>query len=167
MCKFICITPDYVEFVSHLHNRFKKYLEDDYNEDTIAGIINRTYPFFWVIFSDNTPAGFVYLDNFIGNKNKFHSAEVTTCIHPKFWGAFTKYCAKFFFKKCFDELGLSKIKALIYPENYRVKTLLKMSGFIKEAELINETLRCHKPQNIEVYSLFKKYYEVNENEIRI
>lgn len=167
MCKFVCINENYIHFVNHLYNRFKKYLEDDYNEDTIAGIINRTYPFFWVILSDNTPAGFVYLDNFIGNRQNFHSAEVTTCIHPKFWGVFTKYCAKIFFKKCFNELGLYKIKALIYPENYRVKTLLKMSGFIKEAVLIKETSRRNQLQNIEVYSLFKNYYEVNENENRI
>ena len=165
MCKFVSFKPEYWDFVSCLHNKFKKYLEDDYNEDTLASLIENAQPFFWVILSDTSPAGFVYLENFIGSNKKLHSAEVTTCIHPMFWGSFSKYCAKLFFKKCFDELGLYKIKALIYPENFKVKTLLKMCGFIKEAELTAETMRCGKLQNIEIYSLFRTYYEVNENEI--
>lgn len=168
MCKFIELRPEHIDFVSHLYNKYKKYLEDDYNEDTLAGLIKRTSPFFWVILSDKpylSPAGFVYLENFTGNSKKLHSAEVTTCIHPKFWGNFSKYCAKIFFKKCFDELGLYKIKALIYPQNQRVRTLLKSSGFIKEAELIGETFRNGIPQNIEVHSLFKTYYEVKQDEI--
>ena len=49
-----------------------------------------------------------------------------------------------------------KIKALVYPENFRVKTLLKLTGFEKEALLKNETLRKGKLQDIEVYSLFNK-----------
>ncbi len=164
MCRFIPIKEEYMAFVSCLYNKFKKYLEDDYNEDTLAGLIKRTSPFFWVILSDTSPAGFVYLENFIGDCKKLHSAEVTTCIHPKFWGSFSKYCAKIFFKKCFDEFGFQKIKALVYPQNYRVKTLLKTSGFIKEAELLGETMRCDRLQNVEIYSLFRTYYEVNENE---
>ena len=165
MCKFVQFEIKHFIFVSQLYNKYKKYLEDDYNEDTIAGLIKRTSPFFWVILSDTTPAGFVYLENIIGNSKKIHSAEVTTCFHPNFWGSFPKYCAKIFFKKCFDELGLYKVKALVYPQNHRVKTLLKSSGFCKEAELVGETYRNGKPQNIEIYSLFRTYYEVNENEI--
>ncbi len=165
MCKFVHISPQYIESVNHLYNKYIKYLEDDYNEDTLAGLICRTNPFFWVILtSDSSFAGFVYLENITGNRKKLHSAELTTCFHPKFWGVFSKYCAKIFLKKCFDELGLEKIKALVYPQNFRVKTLLKNSGFVKEAELKNETLKNGKPQSIEVYSLFKNYYEVNENE---
>lgn len=165
MCKFVPFEPKYRDFVSYLYNKFKKYLEDDYNEDTLASLIKQTQPFFWVILSDASPAGFVYLENLVGNSRKLHSAEVTTCIHPKYWGSFPRYCAKFFFKKCFDELGLYKIKALIYPDNSRVKTLLKSSGFVKETELFAETLRGGKLQNLEIYSLFRTYYEVNKNEI--
>lgn len=164
MCNFIPIKDIHISSVNHLYNKYKKYLEDDYNEDTLAGLINRTSPFFWVILSDTSFAGFVYLDNIVGCCTQLHSAEVTACIHPKFWGVFSKYCAKFFFKKCFDELGFYKIKALIYPENHRVRSLLKMSGFVKEAELKNETFRNGKLQNIEVHSLFKTYYEENKNE---
>jgi RimJ/RimL family protein N-acetyltransferase len=53
---------------------------------------------------------------------------------------------------------LYKVKAQIYPQNFRVKTLLKNSGFIYEATLKNETLRAGKPQDIEVYSLYRDYY---------
>ena len=43
----------------------------------------------------------------------------------------------------------------MYPDNYRVKTLLKNAGFVKEALLKNETLRNGKLQDIEVYAVFK------------
>lgn len=167
MCKFVQFRAEYADSINRLYKRYMKYLEDDYNEDTLAGLINRTYPFFWAILttSDNSIAGFVYLENIIGNSHKMHSAEITTCFHPKFWGDFSKYCAKIFLKNCFDKFGFSKIKALVYPENFRVKTLLKQSGFVKEAELKSETFRNGKAQDIEVYSLFKQYYEVEKNEI--
>jgi RimJ/RimL family protein N-acetyltransferase len=57
-------------------------------------------------------------------------------------------------------LRLFKIKAQIYPDNFRVKNLLKDAGFNYESTLINETLRAGKLQNIEVYSLYKTYYEM-------
>lgn len=166
MCKFVQIKKEHIKYIEPLYKKFRCYLEDDYSEDTLAGVINRTAPFFWSIFThiDNQFAGFVYLDNIIGSKKHLHSAELTTCFHPDFWGDFSKYAAKIFLKKCFDEFGLTKIKGLIYPQNYRVKNLLKSSGFEKEAELKAETMRSGKLQNIEIYSLFKTYYEVkNEN----
>ncbi len=162
MCRFIEVKREHIPTLEDLHNKFLRYLEDDYSQDTLTDIIKRTTPFFWVItpFNNNRIAGFVYLENIIGNQNKFHSAEVTTCFHPDFWGYYTKYCAKMFFKNCFDKYQFKKIKAQVYPENYRVKTLLKSCGFEKEAELKNETLRKGKLQNIEIFSVFKEDYEV-------
>ncbi len=164
MCKFVQVKPEYFEQLNHLYKKYMKYLEDDYNEDTLAGIINRTAPFFWVILtsSDNSFAGFVYLENITGNQKALHSAEITTCFHPDYWGDFSKYCAKIFLKQCFTQLGLKKVKAVIYPQNHRVKTLLKLSGFKKEAELKSETLKDGKLQDLEIYSLFKTYYEVKK-----
>lgn len=156
--------PKYLKSVNHLYTKYMKYIEDDYNEDTIAGLITRTTPFFWVILSDTSFAGFVYLENIIGNSKSLHSAEITTCFHPDFWGDFSKYSAKIFLKQCFDKFGFQKIKAVVYPENFRVKKLLQLSGFQKEAELKNETLRNGKSQDLEIYSVFKTYYEVNKNE---
>ena len=49
------------------------------------------------------------------------------------------------------------VSLCFYPENFRVKTLLKSAGFEKEALLKNETLRKGKLQDIEVYSVFNKY----------
>ena len=163
MCKFVQITSKYINSVNRLYEKYTKYTEDDYNEDNLAGIIQRTQPFFWVILTINNDfAGFVYLDNIIGNSKKLHSAELTTCFERKFWGIYPKYCAKIFLKNCFDKYGFEKIKALIYPQNFRVKTLLKQSGFEKEALLKAETQKNGKPQDIEVYSLFKTYYEVEK-----
>ena len=72
----------------------------------------------------------------------------------KYWGDYTKKCAKLFLNFCFERFGFYKIKALVYPENSRVITLLKHAGFEKEALLKNETLRNNSLQDIEVYSVF-------------
>ena len=114
---------------------------------------------FWLVLNFyNKPMGFVYLDNFIGKETQLYSAELTTCFAKCAWGDFTKYSAKIFLKKCFDEFGLEKIKAQVYPDNFRVKTLLKICGFTHESTLQKETLRNCKPQNIEVYGLYRNYY---------
>lgn len=159
MCRFVQPRKSNTLPLSQIHERFYKFMEDDYNKDTLAGTIDKVYPFFWEVWTaENELAGFVYLDNITGNDKKFHSAEITTCIHPKYWGIFTKYCAKIFLKQCFDKFGFEKIKALVYPQNFRVKKLLNDSGFIKEAVLVNETKRNGKPQDIEIYSIFRNYY---------
>ena len=144
-----------------LYKRYERFLHDDYTENMsfkqfIKFVTDSN--FFWLIQEASTgiPAGFVYLDNIIGNCNMFHSAELTTCFDRRFWGDYTKECAKFFINYCFENYGLKKIKALVYPDNNRVKTLLKKSGFVKEALLKNETLRNGKLQDIEIYSVFKK-----------
>ena len=155
MINFLHITPEYLPQICHLYEKFKKYLEDDYNEDTLAGIIQRTYPFFHVVLSDTSFAGFVYLENLKGSSEELHSAELVTCIHPLYWGDFTKQAAKIYIEKCFREFGLKKIKALIYPDNFRVKKLLESAGFKKEAELKSETKRFGKEQDIELYSIMR------------
>jgi RimJ/RimL family protein N-acetyltransferase len=110
--------------------------------------------------------GFVSLDNFTGDESHIYSAEIITCFEQKAWGNFTRYSAKFFLKKCFDELGLYKIKALVYPDNHRISTLLKYAGFKYEATLPKETFRVGQPQDIKQYAIYRTYYynEVkNEN----
>lgn len=59
-----------------------------------------------------------------------------------------------FINYCFQHYGFQKIKALVYPDNSRVKTLLKNAGFVKEALLKSETLRKGQLQDIELYSVF-------------
>lgn len=102
--------------------------------------------------------GFVSLDNFIGGGNILYSAELTTCFEKKAWGSFTRYSAKIFLKKCFDELGLVKIKVQVYPDNFRTKALLKSSGFEYESTLKAETMRGGKMQDIDIYALYRTYY---------
>ncbi len=168
MCKFInlsanyLLTLRYMPDVERCFRKYYKYLQDDFSPPFLCNItilINEKSTFFRVITDFYGKfMGFVYLDNFTGNEKYLYSAELTTCFDRCAWGSFTRYSAKIFLKKCFDELGLYKIKAQIYPENHRVRTLLKNSGFVYEATLKNETLRCGKPQDIEVYSLYRDYY---------
>lgn len=168
MCKFKkvdfaanSLTLEELCFIENCIKNYAKYFQDDFalipkNIFEIPQILPKN---FWLISNfQNKLMGFVYLDNFIGNKNRLYSAELTTCFDKCAWGDFTKYCAKIFLKKCFDEFGLDKIKAQIYPDNFRVKQLLKSCGFVYESTLKNETLRKGKPQDIEVYGLYRNYY---------
>lgn len=152
--------PAFFEQALFLYTKYLKYLEDDYAfngsnvYDYFFSLIQRTYPFCFVITEGNIVSGFVYLDNIIGDSKTLHSAELTTCFDKRFWGSYTKECAKFFINYCFQHYGFQKIKALVYPDNSRVKTLLKNAGFVKEALLKSETLRKGQLQDIELYSVF-------------
>lgn len=145
-----------------LYERFARYLHDDYfinneisNVDAIIQLIEKTCPYFWVIIDkkSNKFAGFVFLDNWVGNSKEIHSAEATTCFEPEFWGKYTKICASKFINYCFKKYKLKKIKACIFPQNFRVQKLLQQTGFQKEATLKAETLKNGKLQDIVVYSI--------------
>ena len=97
----------FLENIYKLYKKFSQHLNDDYSsEDMLEEIITtieKSGPCYWAILNDNKFAGFVYLENFIGNKNDIYSAEVTTCFEPEFWGPFTKKIAKKFIKYCFKK----------------------------------------------------------------
>lgn len=150
----------FIEDVYILYKKFTNFLSDDYAnkdllEETIATIENAT-PYFWAVLKDETFAGFVFLENIVGNENKLHSAEVTTCFKKEFWGDFTKQVAKKFTRYCLKKLGFKKLKAKVYKENFRAAAILKTAGMKFEAELKTETMKNGKPQDILVYSLIKK-----------
>lgn len=154
----------YLPRVIFLLNKFSKYLFDDYAlsddcdfVDLAIRLVEKVSPFFWVIIDSKSLefAGFVFLENWVGTNNEFHSAEVTTCFEPKFWGTYTKKCARKFIKFCFKKYKLKKLKAQVFEQNFKVKMLLKKSGFKKEATLKAETLKNGKLQNIEVYSILR------------
>lgn len=174
MCKFIpisyrCkltpyITLHYISQLQTCFNKYSKYLQDDYSNfnDDIISYIKRS-PFFWIILSfDNQFMGFVLLDNFVGDDSHNYSAELTTCFDKRAWGSFTKYSAKIFLKQLFDKFGLYKIKAHVFPDNYRTSALLKSAGFKYETTLKHETIRNEKLQSIDVYAIYRTYYYKNE-----
>lgn len=158
------VNTEYLSGLFFLYLKYAKFLDDDFANDEkplyiyFLKNVERLSPYFWVIFDENTnqAAGFVYLDNFTGSSKFLHCAEVSACLFKKFWGDFTLDTAKKFFRFCFDELGLMKVKALIYPQNFRVKTLMKKCGFNKEGYLNAETLCGGKLQDIEIYSLINE-----------
>ena len=101
-------------------------------------------------------AGFVFLENITGDKNKFYSAEVATCFKKEFWGDFTKKVAKKFTRYCFKKLGFKKLKAKVFKENVRAAAILRAAGMKFEAELKAETMKNGKPQDILIYSVIKR-----------
>jgi RimJ/RimL family protein N-acetyltransferase len=150
--------PAYFEQALFLYIKYSKFLDDDYAQNKLpvyeyfTNLVNSTL--FFVIVEDDLVSGFVYLDNFVGDGENLHSAELTTCFDKRFWGNYTKICAHIFINHCFEKYKFKKLKALIYPENFRVKTLLKSVGFKQEATLKSETMRKGKLQDIEIYSVF-------------
>lgn len=154
----------YLTHIIRLYERFSKYLHDDYflqkqknAVDAVVDLVERTSPFFWVIVDKKTDkfAGFVFMENFVGARKNYHSAEITTCFEPAFWGQYTKNCAKKFVNYCFKKYKFKKLKAYVFPQNAKVKMLLKKTGFRKEAVLAAETLKNGELQDIEVYSIIK------------
>lgn len=163
----------YLPQIISLYERFSRYLNDDYfakgeesSLDAVLMLIEKTTPYFWAVVNKKNGklAGFVFLENWVGAANDFHSVEVTTCFNPMYWGDYTKICAKKFIKYCFKKYKLKKLKALIFSQNFKVKALLKRSGFKKEALLKAETLKNGILQDIEVFSIIKKQIE-NKNKL--
>jgi len=150
----------YLPQVMFLYKKYGKFLMDDFAlsgnsfYEYFINLVESVSPYFFVILCDEEVAGFVYLENFTGDVNVMHSAEITTCFDRKYWGGFTYYTALVFFNYCFETLGIKKLKALIYPENFRVKQLLTRCRFEKEGYLKSETVRDGQFQDIEVYALF-------------
>ncbi len=170
MCKFLRLIVNrktsnyrniiYLPEVFDLYKKYSRYITDDYTQfsiDSVIEQIEKTCGYFWVILSEcDEFAGFVFLDNWVGNNERKHSAELTTCFKKDFWGDFTKKCAKKFIKYCFKNYGLKKIKAAIFPDNKRVLAILKQTGFLFEAVLKGETLRNNELQDVHIYSIEKE-----------
>ena len=143
--------PHYFWEIASLYNRWRNYLEDDYPED-----FTRFAPFLWAITAPcDTPedkfAGFVYLENFTGYK-----AEINVCFEREYWGDFVRECKPEFLNYCFNELGLQKLTAYVYPQNRLVRGILRDAGFTKEGHLHAETLKNGKPQDVEVWAKLGK-----------
>lgn len=156
---------EHIPPIINLYEKYSNYLNDDYfsrdeisNTERILNLIEKTSPFFWAIVTEKEEnfAGFVFLDGWTGSAKQPHCAEITTCFKSIFWGSFTKQCAKKFIKYCFKKYKLQKIKACIFPQNFKVKAILKRSGFQKEAVLKGETMRNGQMQDIEVFSIIRK-----------
>lgn len=149
----------YFPQVMALYIKYLRHLEDDYSkfcERSLEGmveLIERTTPHFYLVLSGDEVCGFFCLEHLIGSARQTHSAEVVTCFNRKYWGTFTKYAARAFQNFCFEQLGLIKLKAQVYPQNSRVKALLRVCGFTREACLHAETKKNGRLQDIEIYSV--------------
>ena len=156
-------SDNYENEVVALANGAKEYLEDDFTDHKTSflayftDLVERLSPFFWAVVDENDLlAGFIYLENFTGIKGRLYSAEITTCFNQKYWGHFTYLTGLIFLDYAQNILGLKKLKAVIYKENFRVKTLLKKLGFEKEALHRSETIKNNKPQDIEEWGFISE-----------
>ena len=147
MCKFIRIKSykalqnnekysKYIEKINELYQKYSQFLFDDFfvtSSNKSENFITIFVPYFWIITDRNDNfAGFVFLDDFVGNGNKFFSAEVSVCFEKKYWGSFVRYCSKFLMFSVFTKLRLNFI---------RKTDLLKGSSRIAD---LNMKLPCRK-----------------------
>lgn len=152
-----------------LYLKYVRFLEDDFSPfvdnpfDSMIAYLDKTSPHFYLVLSEDEVCGFFALENIVGKNDFLHSAYVVTCFDKKYWGTFTRYAGLSFVDFCFNELGLVKLKAIVYPQNYRVRGILNSCGFKKEALLKAETLKDGKHQDLELYSAFnaKKIWREN------
>jgi len=151
---------EYLTQAMFLHLRWREFLDDDYAKcpeqsfyEYFVDTVERLSPFFWVVVKDGAAVGIVYLENVTGSGKELYNSEITVCFDKSVWGGYTLETLKLFKRYYFEALGFRKIKALVYPQNFRVKTLLKRIGFKQEGLLHAETLKNGKPQDIEVYAL--------------
>lgn len=174
MCRFVQITSypkstadfysHYIHKILNCYDKYLRYLQDDFANTNSIEIIMSKIPYLWAICDRQYNfMGFAFLDNFVGNDYCFYSAELTVAFRRCAWGNFTKYSGKIFLKKCFDTFGFQKIKAQVYPDNARIKQLLKSTGFSYTVTLPAETLRKGRQQDIDVYTLNRDYYKKKEN----
>lgn len=175
MIKFVKIKIDrvkkiynkivFLENIYYLYKKFNKYLNDDFSREDlleeIICLIEANSPYFWVILDNDNFAGFVFLENIVGNAQKLYSAEITTAFKPEYWGDFTKKVAKKFVRYCFKKLGFKKLKAKVFKENVRSAAILRAAGMKFEAELKSETMKNGKPQDILIYSIIKNRKRTN------
>jgi len=152
----------YFPQVLRLYLKYLQFLEDDFSlivENVFDGTIDfveKISPHFYLVLNEDEVCGFFCLENFVGKANNLYSAEVVTCFDKKYWGTFTKYAGQSFKDFCFDELALVKLKALVYPQNTRVRAILRECGFSLEAVLKMETLKEGVLQDLEIYSAFNQ-----------
>lgn len=155
----ICENTEYLPKIFDLYSRYTENLEDDFSPlhksfENFLDFAEKISPHIYAVFYENNLCGVIFLENFTGDTENLYSAEVSICIKRKYWGKTALYISEIFKKYCFDVLKITKLKALIYPQNKLVKRLLNKCGFKKEAVLISETVKNSKPQNIEIYSVF-------------
>lgn len=153
---------EYLSQVMFLYMRYEKFLDDDYARngqsfyEYFINLVERVCPLFWALVDGEKVTGFVFLDNLIGDENRIHCAELTTCFDKAYWGAYTKESAELFLEFCLGVYGLNKIKVLVYPQNHLAKGLLRHCGFEKEGHLKSETMKDSKFQDVEIYSRRKE-----------
>lgn len=180
MIKFVKIKVDrknkiyrninFLEDIYNLYKQYNRFLNDDFVQNDLLEevllTVERTSPFFWVILNDESFAGFVFLENIIGNRKTLYSAEITTCFKQEFWGSFTRKVGRKFLQYCFKKLKFKKLKGLVFKENTKTNALLKSLGMKLEAELKSETLKNGRPQDVQIFSITnnKKYGKENEND---
>lgn len=163
MYEFVSVTAghnpfEYRDFKPDIKKLAAKYagvLVDDYNSGDFADLLNEVAPHLYAGAYNGEFIGFVYLNDWRGSKEKFHSATLTVCIDKKFWGKTAREAGRLFIKKVFKHYKCFKLKALVFEHNLNANNFLLSLGFKKESLLLNETFKNNKPVNIIVYGIYR------------
>lgn len=139
-----------------LLEEFKENLFDDYMDNSFIELINRVFPHFYACVDENNNfIGFVYLDEWRGNKEKLHSCTLSMCAKKEFWGSKARDAGKFFINHIFETYKIHKLKAEVFSFNKPVMHYLNSIGFKRESVLKQESFKNSKPVDIVVFTKIK------------
>ncbi|RFU68006.1 N-acetyltransferase [Peribacillus saganii] len=104
-------------------------------------------------------------DQFIGTVgiNNWSSpnkrAEIGYELHPHFWrNGYTTEAVSKILSYAFNDLGLQRIGAVVYPENIASANMLKKIGFQHEGLLRDYIYQGGRSHEVNVFSLLKKEF---------
>lgn len=150
MYNFYSINTNDTRFISDILDLFLRYrpvlLDDYYNNEPkelyneVLDLIDSLAPHFYAITRNDIFIGFVYLYDWKGGKNKYHSCMLTTCFKRKYWGQDVRDSARVFLREIIKYYGFRKLKCEVFAHNSRVIKLLEELGFSEEGLLKGETL---------------------------
>lgn len=132
MFKFIEFHKNYkyIENFKKLHSKYSKFLTDDFSskENIFSDIYNKFGKLIFIEFFGEF-MGFVYLYDWIYNKDEYFSVTITAAIEKKFWGRRVELCAQEFFSLLHQKYKFYQILAEVYENNKRVLGILKKLNF--------------------------------------
>lgn len=176
MIKFLPVLADksngrfenqhYLPFILNLFSRYKNVLVDDYYpEDTfdlisfIIDEVNQLYPWFLVVFSDDIPAGVIWISHWHGNPEKYHSCQIHSYMDKKFWGKTTKNALNELLNILFNQVGVERIQMEVPEFNIKACAFAKRMGFSQEGIIRCATMKDNKPINHILFSKLKGEFE--------
>jgi len=149
-----------------LLDKNKSMMVDDYTDANYEGLLNfvKSFtPWFIAITKNDEFLGFIYCTDWQGSETQKHSCEISACSEKKYFGSDTRNVLKLFTEYLYNNLGLVKIFARTYKENFNCVKILIDSGFKQEGFLKGSTLRNNELQDQFIFGRLNPIFVKNKS----